>query len=263
MNGTTISDIRALAEAADERQLEALERSLKGDTRKGIAGILKKARSRIEACKAEERRLSSMYELQQELADARNAKCIVGLDEVGRGPLAGPLAVGAVVLPMQPMIEGLNDSKQVKDFDRASMADAIKETSLAWSIRYADPAEIDEVGIMAALRSAFKGAVSDIESQGIDVDIILLDGNPMHLDEREVNVVKGDSKCASIAAASIIAKVERDALMDEMDLKYPGYGFKSNKGYGTQAHRDAIRELGLTDIHRRSFCSEFFQDTLF
>lgn len=263
MNKTPISDIRALAESADSRQLAALERSLEGDGRKGVAFILKRAHARLDAEAEEARRLEGIYSFQSELVESSGGKCAVGLDEVGRGPLAGPLAVGAVVLPEEPLVCGLNDSKQVKECDRASIAVRIKDVALGWSVQYVQPAEIDRIGIMASLRTAFLAAVEDVERQGCDVDVILLDGNPMHIDPREVNIVKGDSRCASIAAASILAKVERDALMDKLAMEFPGYDFDSNKGYGTQAHRDAIHKLGLCEIHRRSYCGEFLQDSLF
>lgn len=263
MNEIPISDIRSLAEAADAKQLAALERSLQGDTRKGVASILRRAHARLDACRAEAERLEGIYAFQASLAHEAGARCVVGLDEVGRGPLAGPLAVGAVVLPSEPMVSGLNDSKQVKECDRGAVAEEVRRVALAWSVQYVQPAQIDEMGIMKSLRHAFTEAVRAIEDQGCAVDMILLDGNPMHLDPREKNVVKGDSKCASIAAASILAKVARDELMDELDSAYSGYDFASNKGYGTQAHRDAIRSLGLCDIHRRSYCGEFLQGSLF
>ena len=263
MNAITLADIRALTEAADEKQLEALERSLASDTRKGVAQAFKRAHERLEAQRKEAERLAGIYGFQAALAKEAGAQCVVGIDEVGRGPLAGPLAVGAVVLPPHPMIEGLNDSKQVREVDRQRIADAIKEVAIAYAVEFIEPDVIDEIGIMAALRKAFSSAVSAIESQGHPVDMILLDGNPMGFDPRERNIIKGDVKCASIAAASILAKVERDNLMDQLDGKYPGYGFASNKGYGTKPHMDAIRKLGLSDIHRRSYCSEFLQETLF
>ena len=257
MSEIPISDIRALAESADSRQLAALERSLDGDGRKGVASILKRAHARLDAEAKEAARLEGIYAFQADLAVDAGAKCVVGLDE------AGPLAVGAVVLPDEPMVAGLNDSKQVKECDRKAIALQVKQVALAWSVQYVQPSEIDEAGIMKSLRRAFLAAVADVERQGCRVDMVLLDGNPMRIDPREVNVVKGDSKCASIAAASILAKVERDALMDELDARYPGYGFASNKGYGTKAHRDAIHSLGLSEIHRRSYCGEFLQESLF
>lgn len=263
MNKITLTEIKALTEEADAVQLEALERSLASDTRKGVAAAFKRAHARLDAQRKEAERLDGIYEYQAKLAETAGAHCVVGIDEVGRGPLAGPLAVGAVVLPGDPKIAGLNDSKQVKDVDRTAMAAQIKAVAIAYCVEFVSPAIIDEIGIMASLRGAFSAAVANIEAQGQPVDMILLDGNPMRFDPRESNIVKGDSKCASIAAASILAKVERDELMDELEAQYPGYGFSSHKGYGTKAHMDAIRDLGLSDIHRRSFCTEFMQESLF
>lgn len=184
---------------------------------------------------------------------------IVGLDEVGRGPVAGPLAVGAVVLPNEPLIAGLNDSKQVAPAQRSRIACDIKKHALAWTVQYIDPATIDACGMTASLVTAFRRAIAAIEAAGVTPQVVLLDGNPLRMDPREVNVVKGDGKCASIAAASIIAKVERDALMDEYAKKYPHYGFEHNKGYASANHISAIQRFGLSDIHRKSFCTAFTQ----
>ena len=146
---------------------------------------------------------------------------------------------------------------------RERLSDEIKSSAVAWHVEYVSPREIDNVGIGCALRRAFRRAIDEIESSEVEVKAVLLDGNPLHIDDREVNIVKGDSKCAPIAAASIVAKVERDHLMERYAADYPQYGFESNKGYGTDFHREAIRKHGLTDIHRKSFCSEFLQDSLF
>ncbi len=263
MKRVPISEIRELASSANEEQLRALERSLAGDSRKGVASLLEAARRRIAAQKAEDARLQAMYDFQAQLALEAGASVVVGLDEAGRGPLAGPLAVGAVVLPESPVIVGLNDSKQVKEDARARIAEEVKKVALAWSVEYVEACEIDKIGIMASLRGAFARAVASVEAQGCRVDAVLLDGNPMNFDPRETNVVRGDAKCASIAAASILAKVARDSLMVKLDVEYPGYGLASNKGYGTDAHRKAIHSLGLSAIHRKSFCGEFLQGTLF
>lgn len=134
---------------------------------------------------------------------------------------------------------------------------------MAWAIVNIEPSEIDECGMTACLRKAFRQAVAEIEAQGIEPEVILLDGNPLHLDPREKNVVHGDALCASISAASLIAKVSRDALMVSYDEDYPGYDFASSKGYGSARHRQAIAEKGLTPIHRVSFCQNFLQESLF
>ena len=263
MQTLTIAEIKRLSAEADEAELSALERSLAGDHRVGVRKVLLAARERLSAGEAERKRLASLYDYERELAASRGASVVVGLDEVGRGPLAGPLAVGAVVLPESPRIEGLNDSKQGPESKRASIAAEIRACALAWTVEMVAPHDIDALGMTKALKQAFGAAVAAIERAGVAVDLVLLDGNPLRFDERELNVVKGDTACASIAAASILAKVERDELMVKMDAEYPGYGFAANKGYGTQAHRDAIHRQGLCVLHRTSFCSEFIQQSLF
>ncbi len=261
--GQTVADIRRRLQAADEREFAVLERSLVADTRKGVREAVEVARRRVAAERDERERLAGMYSYQQELASNYNAKVIVGLDEAGRGPLAGPLAVGAAVLPVKPQLAGLNDSKQLKPEQRESIAESIKQTARAWAVEFIEPADIDACGMTASLILAFRRAVARIEASGITPDLILLDGNPLHFDKREVNVIKGDAKCASIAAASILAKVERDALMCRYADQYPEYGFDVCKGYASPAHIEAIKRYGLTPIHRASFCTAFSQETLF
>lgn len=263
MEQLTVEQIRFQLQQADAAQLKVLERSLAADTRKGVRQAVRSAQRRIAAAQAEEARLASLYEEQAALMRSRGSQVALGLDEVGRGPVAGPVAVGGVVLAQDARIEGLNDSKQLPPEARERIAAQIKERAAAWTVQYASVEEIDAHGIGGALRLAFRRAIEAISAQGIACDLILLDGNPMHLDPREQNVVKGDSSVACIAAASIIAKVERDALMEELGRQYPGYAFAENKGYGTEAHREAIRELGLTPVHRTSFCNTFMQPTLF
>lgn len=259
----TVSEIRLKLQSADAAQFAALERSLVADTRKGVRQAIEVARRRLDSEEQEAERLAAMYSFERELAAERGGSLILGLDEVGRGPLAGPLAVGGVVLAADDPIAGLNDSKQVKPEDRERIAGEIRNRAVAWTVQYVQPADIDQLGITAALRQVFRAAITAIEDAGIVPDVILLDGNPLHLDEREINVIKGDGKCASIAAASLVAKVARDNLMVEYDALYPGYGLASNKGYGSEAHMNAIREKGLTPIHRKSFCSFAVQESLF
>lgn len=259
----TVEEIRARLRDADEREFAVLERSLVADTRKGVLSALETARRRLEAASAEQARLESLYSYERELATDHGGAVVVGLDEVGRGPLAGPLAVGAVVLPSTPAIEGLNDSKQIRPEARKSIADRIKHVARVWTVEYIEADEIDACGMTASLITAFRRAVAHIEDKGIRPDVILLDGNPLHLDEREVNVVKGDGRCASIAAASIVAKVERDALMCRYAEQYPAYGFDTCKGYASPAHIEAIKRHGLTPLHRATFCTAFTQPSLF
>lgn len=268
----TIAQIKERIAQADEDALEALERAYASDSRKGVQQALKSARSRLEARAQELERIKGLYSFQDGVArDFLTRKgiliggepCIVGLDEVGRGPLAGPLAVGAVVLPREPIIEGLNDSKKITPEKREDIAAIVKEKAAAWSVQYIEADHIDACGMTASLIVAFRRAIAAIEEQGIKPDVVLLDGNPLHLDPREVNVIKGDARCASISAASIIAKVDRDALMCRYAEQYPEYHFDSCKGYHSEEHAEAIRRYGLSPIHRKSFCTAFMQETLF
>lgn len=257
----TIAQIQAQLQAATGDELPALEAALADDSRKGVQKALEAAKRRIERDAQERARVQKLYTYERKLADG---KVVVGLDEVGRGPLAGPLSVGAVVLdPEADLLEGLNDSKQIPEPKRAPLADEVKCRALAYAVVHISPQDIDDFGIMACLKRAFATAIAQVEAQGVEVGVVLLDGNPLGVDPREVNVVKGDAKCASIAAASIIAKVERDALMVEYDAEYPGYDLASSKGYGSARHREAIMQHGLTPIHRRSYCTNFYQPTLF
>ncbi len=259
----TVDEIRRKLRCADAHEFAVLERSLVADSRKGVRSAVETARRRIRAEAEERERIASLYAFERELASKRGGAIVLGLDEVGRGPLAGPLAVGAVVLPQEPFIEGLNDSKQVKPEERERIAAEVKRVALAWTVRYVEPHDIDIAGMTASLRSAFRSAIAAIEAAGVRPDVVLLDGNPLHLDVREESIVKGDGKCASIAAASIVAKVERDALMCRLAAEYPAYGFEANKGYASPAHIQAIKDYGLSPVHRASFCTAFTQPTLF
>ncbi|MCI2241827.1 ribonuclease HII [Adlercreutzia faecimuris] len=262
MQGETVAEVRARLQRADEGEFAVLERALVADGRKGVRAAVEAARRRLAAEAAERERLAGLYGFERALADARGASVVVGLDEVGRGPLAGPLAVGAVILGPGEPIAGLNDSKQLRPEAREAVAAEVRERALAWAVRYVEPAEIDAAGMTACLVTAFRRALAAVE-ETVRADLVLLDGNPLRLDPREANVVKGDGRCASIAAASVVAKVERDRLMEAYDTEYPGYGLAENKGYASPSHIAAIREHGLTPIHRASFCTAFAQPTLF
>ena len=258
MENQTAEDLVRRLKAARPDEFAVLKRALSADTRLTVQRALATAQKRIDAILQEQERLAALYAF-----DAGFDGIVVGLDEVGRGPLAGPLTVGAVVLDSRDVIEGLNDSKQLKAEPRARIAQEIQNRALAWDVFSVEPSGIDARGMVQSLRDAFKGALSLIEAAGIVPDVVLIDGNPLHIDTREVNVVKGDSRSASIAAASIVAKVHRDNLMVKLGEKYPAYDFARNKGYASSAHANAIRAHGLSPVHRRSFCSEFLQDSLF
>lgn len=259
----TVPEIRRKLQEADAAAFAVLERSLVADTRKGVRAAVEVARRRLEAEAAEEARLAGMYAFERELAAERGGSVVIGLDEVGRGPLAGPLAVGGMVLDADDPIGRAQRLQAGEAGGPRGHRRRSAPARRAWTVQYVEPADIDRVGMTAALRRAFAAAIAEVEAQGVAVDVVLLDGNPLHLDPREVNVVKGDGKCASIAAASLVAKVARDHVMEAYAEQYPGYGFESNKGYGSEGHMAAIRERGLCPIHRRSFCSFAAQESLF
>ncbi len=181
---------------------------------------------------------------------------ICGVDEAGRGPLAGPVFAAAVILPENCEIDGLNDSKKLSEKKREALFDIIKEKAVSYSIASVDEKVIDEINILQATYLAMKKAV-----EGLDVpaDYALIDGNRMPpLDIDGETVVKGDAKSPSIAAASILAKVSRDRFMLELDEKYPQYKFSQHKGYGTKLHYEMLTEHGVSDCHRMSFLKSFF-----
>lgn len=176
---------------------------------------------------------------------------VCGIDEAGRGPLAGPVCAAAVILPLDCHINGLNDSKKLTEKKREALFPLIQEKALAWGIGWASAEEIDAINILQATFLAMKRAV---EQLSVQPGWALVDGNRMPpLDIPGETVVKGDAQCASIAAASILAKVSRDRLLEEWDTLYPEYGFAKHKGYGTKAHYDAILRHGVLPIHRKSF----------
>ena len=182
--------------------------------------------------------------------------CICGVDEAGRGPLAGPVCAAAVILPPDIQIEGLNDSKKLTDKKRRALYDVITEQAVSYGIAFADEQEIDKINILQATFLAMRRA---FEKLTVTPDIALIDGNRAPgLSCRERTVVHGDALSASIAAASILAKVTRDRLMEEYDAQYPQYGFAVHKGYGTQRHYAALREFGACPIHRQSFLRRFY-----
>ncbi len=260
---TTVAEIKSLLSSADKEEFEALERSLAADTRKGVRQAIEVCRRRFKAEEEELARVASLFKFDANYVKDFSEGLVLGLDEVGRGAVAGPLAVGAVVFSSPVKIPLLNDSKQLSFQQREEVSSVIKEKALAWDVSYIKPDEIDRIGMAAALRKAFIQAIQDIESQGISIACILLDGNPLGIDSREINIVKGDTKSASIAAASIVAKVERDHFMMSLNSTYPQYGFSSHKGYGSAEHIEAIKTYGLCPVHRETFCRSFTQPSLF
>jgi ribonuclease HII len=182
---------------------------------------------------------------------------ICGVDEAGRGPLAGPVCAAAVILPENHIIDGVNDSKKLTEKKREALFDVIKKEALAYSIAYATVEEIEELNILNATMLAMRRAVKGLR---IKADFVMIDGNRIpELDIPARYIIKGDSKSMTVAAASILAKVSRDRLCREYALQYPEYGFEKHKGYGTKAHIEAIREYGPCKIHRMSFLGKILE----
>ncbi len=181
---------------------------------------------------------------------------IAGVDEVGRGPLAGPVVAAAVILPRDFDVLGIDDSKKLSPKKREELSAVIREKALAWSVGWVGPERIDEINILEATKEAMTQAVQGLSLQP---DHVLIDGNftVRALALPQTAIVKGDANSTSIAAASILAKVTRDRYMEEMDAVYPGYAFASNKGYGTKAHYDGLKAQSPTPIHRKTFISDY------
>ena len=190
------------------------------------------------------------FDIENEYAQ-KGFKAICGVDEAGRGPLAGPVYAAAVILPLNCDIPGLNDSKKLSEKKREQLFDVVKEKALAYGIGVASEKEIDEINILQATFLAMRRAVASLE---IKPDFVMIDGNQKpNTGIDEITVVKGDAKSVSIAAASVLAKVSRDRFMLEMAEKYPEYEFEKHKGYGTKLHYEKLAEFGPSEIHRRTF----------
>lgn len=199
----------------------------------------------------EAERLYLMEEEERNLRTELGIKYIAGVDEAGRGPLAGPVYAAAVILPEGCVIEGLNDSKKLSEKKREELFDIITQKAIAWNVQAVDEKVIDEINILNATFLAMNNAVNNLS---VKPEFVFVDGNRIK-DMRYPckTIVKGDSKSINIAAASILAKVSRDRFICEMSEKYPEYGFEGHKGYGTKAHVEAILKYGPCEIHRRSF----------
>lgn len=191
------------------------------------------------------------YEYEENLYK-QGTQYIGGVDEVGRGPLVGPVVAACCVLPKDFVLEGLTDSKKLSEKKRNEYSEYIKEHALAYGIAEVSPEVIDEVNIYAATKLAMKDAIKQVQKQ-LKLEHVLIDAMPLELDIPSTSIIKGDLKSISIAAASVLAKVYRDALLYEMDEKYPMYGFKDHKGYPTKKHIEAIEKYGLIDGYRKSY----------
>ena len=249
-----ISEIKEELQAAKDDMLLVFMKEYESDERSGVQALVAKAHKRMEAIEHEIARTEQMKKYEKEYA---SYGYICGIDEVGRGPLAGPVVAGAVILPKDCKILYLNDSKQLTAKKREELYDIIMEQAVAVGLGYASYERIDEINILQATYEAMREAVSQLT---LPLGHVLADAVRIpKLTVAQTPIIKGDAKCYSIAAASIIAKVTRDRIMREYDRIYPGYGFSDNKGYGSAAHIETLKKKGPVPIHRRTFISAFWQ----
>ena len=250
----TIGEIKKILAGAELAKLTEVIKEFEDDERAGVQAELKKAAGRIQKYEAELARTYAISEYERKYADYAY---ICGIDEVGRGPLAGPVVAGAVILPKDCDILYINDSKQLSEKKREELYDIIMEKAVAVSVGYASVERIDEINILQATYEAMREAISKLS---VSPDILLNDAVTIpQVDVKQVPIIKGDAKSISIGAASIIAKVTRDRLMVEYDKIFPEYGFASNKGYGSAVHIEAIRRIGPCPIHRKTFIGNFLE----
>ena len=250
--------MKAIAEIKEEigqltpGNYEEIYRTYEEDRRAGVQKLLSQCRKKDEALKKEKQRMQVMMQYEQKY---EHLGYICGIDEAGRGPLAGPVVAGAVILPRDCDILYLNDSKQLSSKKREELYDIIMEKAVAVGVGMASPARIDEINILQATYEAMRQAGGCL---GVVPQVLLNDAVTIpQITIMQVPIIKGDAKSASIAAASIIAKVTRDRMMMDYDALMPQYGFASNKGYGSAAHIAAIREFGPSPIHRTTFIKKF------
>ena len=250
----SISEIKNIYSKTEIKDLPDFIESLKNDDRKGVLNIINSANKKYNAYLQELERLKniSYYENQ---CRQNGYKLIAGIDEVGRGPLAGPVVTAAVILKENDLIEGINDSKKLSAAKRESLYDIILNRAVAYAFGVVSSEEIDSINILQATYKAMRQALSSLS---IKPDFVLADAVTIPgIDIKQQGIIKGDAKSISIGAASIIAKVYRDRMMDEYAKIYPEYGFEQNKGYGSQSHIEAIKKFGPCPIHRKTFIKNF------
>jgi len=247
-----ISLIKDELKAAKYEELPLFISEYESDNRKSVESIVLSAKKKMADYEKEIERTENMKAYEKKYSDYA---FICGIDEVGRGPLAGPVVAGAVILPKDCDILYINDSKKLSEKKREELYDEIMDKAISVGLGFNSPERIDEINILQATYEAMREAVSKLSPQPT---ILLNDAvNIPLVDIKQVPIIKGDAKSISIAAASIVAKVTRDRMMVEYDQIYPEYGFASNKGYGAQAHIEALKKYGPTPIHRRSFIGNF------
>ena len=252
MTEKKIGEIREELRAVSDRKLPSFIETYKADERGGVVKLVEQAGKRLEKLEAERARIENLKKYEKEYAEY---SYICGIDEVGRGPLAGPVVAGAVILPKDCDILYINDSKKLTAAKREELYDIIMEKAVAVGIGMASPARIDEINILQATYEAMREAISKL---CVRPDLLLNDAVTIPgVDIRQVPIIKGDAKSISIGAASIVAKVTRDRMMVEYDKIMPEYGFASNKGYGSAEHIAALKKVGPSPIHRASFIKNF------
>lgn len=252
MTEKKIGEIREELRAVSDRELPSFIETYKADERGGVVKLVEQAGKRLEKLEAERARIENLKKYEKEYAEYGY---ICGIDEVGRGPLAGPVVAGAVILPKDCDILYINDSKKLTAAKREELYDIIMEKAVAVGIGMASPARIDEINILQATYEAMREAISKLS---VRPDLLLNDAVTIPgVDIRQVPIIKGDAKSISIGAASIVAKVTRDRMMVEYDKIMPEYGFTSNKGYGSAEHIAALKKVGPSPIHRASFIKNF------
>ncbi len=251
----SIQEIKEEFKRAALKELPALMENYREDQRKGVMNLLEQAGKWLEKLEAERVRLEKMRAYEHEY---EHLGYVCGIDEAGRGPFAGPVVAGAVILPKDCEILGLNDSKQISEKRREELYEEIIEKAVAAETGFASPARIDEINILQATYEAMREAVGKLPviPQILLNDAVTIPG----IEIPQVPIIKGDSKSLSIAAASIVAKVTRDRLMREYDKIMPEYGFASHKGYGSREHIEALRKYGPSPIHRKTFIRNVFED---
>lgn len=249
---SSIGEIRQEFEQAEPSVRKELYEKYAEDTRTGVRSLILKYQKQEEKLQAERERLNVMWEYERQHADIAY---ICGIDEAGRGPLAGPVVAGAVILPKDCEILYLNDSKKLSAKRREELYDEIMEKAVATGIGMVSPARIDEINILQATYEAMRMAIGVLK---VTPGILLNDAVTIpQVEIPQVPIIKGDAKSVSIAAASILAKVTRDRLMTKYEEMIPGYGFAENKGYGSAAHIESLKRLGPSPIHRKSFITHF------
>lgn len=245
----TIAEIKKELDSALPEKREELMEGYALDSRKGVQKLLEGFRKKEAALAAERERLERMQCFERKYAGEYN--CICGIDEAGRGPLAGPVVAGACILPVDCEILYLDDSKKLSAKKREALYDEIIEKAVAWGVGVVSHERIDEINILQATYEAMRQAVSELK---VIPGLLLVDAVTIpKMKMKQVGIVRGDAQSVSIAAASILAKVTRDRMMVKLAQEYPQYGFEQNKGYGSGKHIEALKEFGPCPIHRRSF----------